>query len=110
MTQQTLRALPGSLHTQWVRCGRSWCRCSHGCDLHGPYFYRFYREAGKQHKEYVPKGQIKQVRAAIQLWGSLHPPISSIETSLRQINRIYKTLTESRNMKEEDQEIEDVSQ
>ncbi len=94
MGQQVVEPLPGSLHAQWVRCGRNWCRCKDDGPLHGPYYYRFYREAGKQHKKYVPKGQVQQVRDAIRLWGVLHPPISAIEASLRKINQLYKTLTQ----------------
>ena len=62
--------------------------------MHGPYYYRFYREAGRQHKKYVPKGQVQEVRAAIQQWKALHPPVSAIEASLRDINQVYKTLTQ----------------
>jgi len=94
MDEQPVQPLPGSLHAQLVRCGRSWCRCADGGPLHGPYYYRFYREAGKQHKKYVPNGQVQEVRAAIRLWRALHPPISSIEASLQKINQLYKTLTQ----------------
>lgn len=71
MTEQPLEPLPGSLHAQWVRCGKNWCRCAEAGPLHGPYYYHFYREAGKQRKKYVPKGQVQQVRSAIELWGAL---------------------------------------
>ena len=80
--------------TWMVRCGKNWCHCASGDFLHGPYYYRFYRESGRQHKEYVPKDQVEQVRAAIHLWKAFHPPISSIEASLHKINQLYKTLTQ----------------
>ena len=92
--QATVEPLPGSLQPQWVRCGKSWCRCVDGVQLHGPYHYRFYREAGKQHKKYVSIGQVQQVLEAIRMWKALHPPISAIELSLRSINRVYKMLTQ----------------
>ena len=37
---------------QWVRCGRSGCRCTRG-ELHGPYHYLFWRERGRLRKRYV---------------------------------------------------------
>ena len=54
----------GTLHEQFVRCGRPGCRCADG-RLHGPYFYRFWREAGRLRKAYVPRSQLEAVRAAI---------------------------------------------
>ena len=110
MSEQPLEPLPGSLHAQWVRCGKNWCRCAEAGPLHGPYYYHFYREAGKQRKKYVPKGQVQQVRSAIELWGALYPPISSFRASLRNINQLYKTLTRRTDMTEENPEIEDVNQ
>ena len=43
----------GSLHPEWKRCGKTVCRCARG-SLHGPYWYRHFREDGKQRKRYVP--------------------------------------------------------
>jgi len=43
----------GSLHLEWKRCGKAGCRCARGA-LHGPYWYRHFREEGKQRKRYVP--------------------------------------------------------
>jgi hypothetical protein len=54
--------LPGVVRPQWVRCGRPNCRCARG-DLHGPYFYRFWREGGRLRKEYVKQSEVEQVRA-----------------------------------------------
>ncbi len=56
--------LPGVVLPQYVRCGKPSCRCSRREDLHGPYFYRFYREGGRLHKRYVPRSRLEEVRAA----------------------------------------------
>jgi hypothetical protein len=48
-----------------VRCGRPNCRCARG-SLHGPYFYRFWREGGRLRKEYVPRPDVERVRAQCQ--------------------------------------------
>lgn len=42
----------GAICAQWKRCGRPNCRCASG-QLHGPYYYRFYREGGRLRKEYL---------------------------------------------------------
>lgn len=55
--------LAGTVQTQFVRCNRPGCRCAAG-RLHGPYFYRFWREAGRLRKEYVPQNRLAEVRAA----------------------------------------------
>jgi hypothetical protein len=61
--------LLGSLHEERKRCGKENCRCASGReeDLHGPYFYRRWRdEEGNQHKEYVPRSDVEEVRTRIQ--------------------------------------------
>jgi hypothetical protein len=54
--------LPGVVCEQWVRCGRRNCRCARG-ELHGPFFYRFWREGGKLKKQYVRAVDLQEVRA-----------------------------------------------
>jgi hypothetical protein len=56
------KTLPGAVCAQWVRCGRPGCRCARG-QPHGPYFYRFWREAGRLRKAYVRRADVAQVRA-----------------------------------------------
>lgn len=60
------KTLPGTVISEHKRCGKTNCRCA-GTDrsrLHGPYFYRYWREAGRLRKEYVPKELLAQTRAA----------------------------------------------
>jgi hypothetical protein len=60
--------LLGSLHKERKRCGKENCRCTSGReeDLHGPYYYRRWRDSeGNQHKEYVPKPEVEEVWARI---------------------------------------------
>jgi hypothetical protein len=54
--------LPGVVLAQRVRCGKSSCRCARGT-LHGPYFFRFWREDGRLRKSYVKPAELEQVRA-----------------------------------------------
>ncbi len=55
--------LPGAVCEQWVKCGKPRCRCTRG-QLHGPYYYRFWRENGKLRKEYVRLQDVKRVERA----------------------------------------------
>ena len=48
----------GSLHPEWKRCGKPTCRCRLGA-LHGPYWYRHFREDGRQRKRYVPLDRVE---------------------------------------------------
>lgn len=58
--------LPGTVHEQYIRCGKPNCRCAQG-KLHGPYYYRFWRDrGGRLHKEYVHKADVEVVRAACE--------------------------------------------
>ena len=59
------KMLPGVVCGQWKRCGRKNCRCVAGA-LHGPYFYRFWRQGGRLRKEYVPKALFDQVAVACE--------------------------------------------
>jgi len=61
--------LLGSLHAERKRCGKEYCRCASGdeADLHGPYYYRRWRDKdGTQRKEYVPEDELDTVRAGIE--------------------------------------------
>ncbi len=54
--------LDGMVHQQMVRCGKVTCHCAGG-ELHGPYFYRFWRESGRLRKQYVNRAEVDCVRA-----------------------------------------------
>lgn len=56
----------GSICEQYVRCGRANCRCARG-ELHGPYYYRFYRENGQLKKEYLKcQNHQKEISVALE--------------------------------------------
>ena len=64
---KTAQPLPkvGALCAQLVRCGTLGCRCARG-ELHGPYFYRFWRENGRLRKRYVRLDDVPAVRREIE--------------------------------------------
>ncbi len=74
--------LPGSVHIEWKRCGRPWCHCASGGQLHGPYFYRRWRENGRQKKQYVKLADLWRTLEAIKLKRFELPPMTAIKTSL----------------------------
>ena len=55
------KELPGTVCVQWVTCGHQNCRCARG-QLHGPYFYRFWRQHGRVRKTYVKRSEVESVR------------------------------------------------
>jgi hypothetical protein len=61
------KTLPGSVHRQYVRCGKPTCKCARG-ELHGPYYYHFTRESGRLVKRYLKAGEVEQTRAACADW------------------------------------------
>src|SRR5689334_7708955 len=61
------KMLGGSLHEQWVRCGKKNCRCARG-EQHGPYLYYFTRCDDRTYKTYIPPSALPAVRAALAEW------------------------------------------
>lgn len=65
---RTVNALPkmlkGSVHAQWVKCGKPACHCSRG-ELHGPYFYLFHRENERLRKTYVKRSELPWVLSSV---------------------------------------------
>jgi hypothetical protein len=56
------KMLPGAVCAQMIRCGKPTCKCGRG-ELHKAY-YRFVWQNGKQHKFYVRRDEVEQVRQA----------------------------------------------
>ena len=53
----------GTVHRQFVRCGKASCKCARG-ELHGAYYYHFVRVNGKLKKRYLKPEQIEKVQGA----------------------------------------------
>jgi hypothetical protein len=82
--------LPGVVCVQWVRCGRPNCRCAGG-RRHGPYHYRFFRDAGKLKKVYVGRADLEEVRARCNARRRLRQELA---LSLREWQRLTTFLRE----------------
>jgi hypothetical protein len=61
------KMLPGYVCAQWKKCGKSNCRCVSG-ELHGPYYYRFWWDGGRQHKSFIRKADVERVREACEAY------------------------------------------
>src|SRR5215211_2945744 len=59
-------SLPGTLHAEYVRCGKAACRCMTGGAPHGPYWRRYWRAGGRTRKAYVPLAAVDETRAACE--------------------------------------------
>ena len=90
VTQDAL--LLGSLHAEYKRCGKPTCRCAAGGGSHGPYWYRRWREGGRQRKAYVPSADLARVRAAIRRRRETFPPLWPIRRALIELRRTYQAL------------------
>jgi len=58
-----IHLLKGEVCQQYTRCGKPGCRCADG-HLHGPYYYRIWRDGRKVRKQYVREADVETVRAA----------------------------------------------
>ena len=63
--------LPGSVHAQYVRCGKPGCRCARG-ERHGPYWRRYWREGGATRSAYVRLDAADAVMADVERWQEVH--------------------------------------
>lgn len=57
------KILSGTVHVQYVRCGKTNCKCSRG-ELHGAYYYHFVRVDGKLKKRYLKASEVKSTQQA----------------------------------------------
>jgi hypothetical protein len=83
------KSLPGAVCAQWKRCGRRSCRCSRGL-LHGPYFFRFWREGGKLTKAYVRPDELEHVRAACRARQQQRHQLAAAWDAWRQLQTLVR--------------------
>ena len=63
-TQDLLpKILNGTVHTQFVKCGKSNCKCASG-ELHGAYYYHFVRVDGRLRKRYLKPSEVEEAQQA----------------------------------------------
>ena len=82
-----LHPLEGEVCIQFIRCGKTGCRCQAG-HLHGPYHYRIWREGTHVRKVYVKAVEMESVKAACEAHRNL-------SRSLRGVKQVRMRLTQS---------------
>ena len=75
---------PGSLHLDWVTCGKPTCRCARGL-LHGPFIYRRWREGRRQQKTYVPMRDLPRILAEMERQRALKPRPREMRRMLKEL-------------------------
>jgi hypothetical protein len=83
-------ALPGTLLAEYIRCGKPTCHCRRDGRRHGPYWRRFWREAGRTRSAYVRCADVDATRRAIAQWRHTHPSMRSLLHELRALNSLCK--------------------
>lgn len=78
-------AVRGSVHLEFKKCGCRSCRCSSGT-LHGPYFYRRWRDGTRQRKEYVRTAEVPNVLYAIEMARSNKTTLREVRLQFRRLN------------------------
>ncbi len=63
--KESIIPLKGVVISEMKRCGKLTCRCALG-HLHGPYHYRYYREAGRLRKHYIKPENLAAVSEGIE--------------------------------------------
>jgi hypothetical protein len=89
MPEPLPKTLPGVVCRQWVRCGKPGCRCARG-KPHGPYFYHFWRQAGRLHKEYVRPAEVEAVQARCHARRQLRNDLNAAWDQWRELAAIAK--------------------
>ena len=83
------KMMKGSVHAQWVKCGKPGCRCARG-EPHGPYFYLFWREQGRLRKAYIRTGDLPHVVAAIRAYRLEKQRVRDAKSKLRGIRELLR--------------------
>ncbi len=86
-----LPARSWSLQPEWKRCGNPSCRCARG-HQHGPYWYRRWREDGKQRKLYVPRDRVGEELVVIATRRREHPSAWQVRQMLAELRQFEKEI------------------
>jgi hypothetical protein len=74
-----------------TKCGKKSCRCARG-ELHGPYWYAYYRENGRMHCEYVGKTLSEQVSLENRAREACKNAKAERERAAKTVAEVRKTL------------------
>ena len=78
--------LPGEICEQYIRCGKSGCRCEQG-QRHGPYYYRIWREGDHVNKVYVKRVELEAVQQACEAYRNFQQILRDVRTQRATLSR-----------------------
>ena len=82
--------LPETLLAEYIVCSKPTCHCSCDGTRHGPYWRRFWREAGRTRSAYVRRADVDATRRAIAVWRRSHPSLRAVRRELRELRSLGK--------------------
>jgi hypothetical protein len=89
LTNQILpspNVLKGEVCSQLIRCSKPGCRCQEG-QLHGPYYYRVWREAGRVKKIYIRSSELNAVREACEHYQTYFQRLRDLRKQREELTR-----------------------
>jgi len=85
-------AIPGSIQTAYLRCGKKNCRCQQDEKLrHGPYFLWYRRVDGKTATQSIAEGDVHLFRTWIDNRGKLEALVRKIVSLGADYAAVFKT-------------------
>src|ERR1044072_10003661 len=73
---------------QFMKCGKVGCKCNRG-ELHGPYFFYFYRVDGKLKKSYIRKADAAELWKSYSRWRQIQKKRTA---DRREFTELYREL------------------
>ena len=87
------RPMTGSLQREWRRCGKANCHCALGT-WHGPYWYRRWREDGRQRRQYVPRERVNAMQEALEQGRRRRPPAWALRQELAELRQLTQEMSD----------------
>ena len=78
-----------SICAQYVKCGKSNCKCASG-QFHGPYFAAFWKENGRIRKRYIRLADVEQMRELSEQPRQLMQDISKCGSYVRELKALVR--------------------
>lgn len=97
-SEKVLHKISGTVHAQFVTCGKQNCKCVQG-ELHGAYYYHFVRVDGKLTKRYLKASEVEETRqACIRRRQHEQTERARADATWNQFREIRESLRESQNL------------
>jgi hypothetical protein len=85
----TGRQLPVWITSQYTYCKKGNCKCTRG-QPHGPFYYAFFKKAGKVAHRYIPEDKIDSISAQANAYRGYNGRIARINKINKEIDAFLK--------------------